>query len=156
MVRKIIQKNDMKIILLKDIAKIGRRFDVVEVPDGFAMNQLVPKRMAEAATPANLKRVEKRAAGIVANQEGSKQRFDTALATLKTTTVKIVADANEKDHLFKAVHERDIVEAAVATGVDIDASMLTIDTPIKALGLHEVWLTQGAEKASFSVEVIKK
>ena len=40
----------MKVILLRDVAKLGRRFAVVEVPDGFALNQLIPKGMAEAAS----------------------------------------------------------------------------------------------------------
>ena len=49
----------MKVILLR-WAKIGRRYTVVEVPDGYALNKLIPKKkMAEQASPANLKKIEK-------------------------------------------------------------------------------------------------
>ena len=48
----------MKVILLRDVAKIGRRFEIVEVPDGYALNKLIPKKDAEAATPANVKRIQ--------------------------------------------------------------------------------------------------
>ena len=47
----------MKVILLRDVAKIGKRYEIVEVPDGFALNKLIPKKDAEAATPVNVKRV---------------------------------------------------------------------------------------------------
>ena len=50
----------MKVILLQDVAKIGKRFETVDVPDGYALNMLIPKRMAEPATPENLKRVDAR------------------------------------------------------------------------------------------------
>ena len=52
----------MKVILLQDVAKIGKRSDLVEVPDGYAMNQLIPKRMAETATAQNKKRIAKQQA----------------------------------------------------------------------------------------------
>ena len=48
----------MKVILLKDVAKIGRRFEIKEVPDGYALNKLIPKNMAQFATPENIKRIE--------------------------------------------------------------------------------------------------
>ncbi len=47
----------MKVILLRDVAKIGKRYEVANVPDGFALNKLIPQGDAQAATPDNVKRV---------------------------------------------------------------------------------------------------
>ena len=146
----------MKVILLQDVAKIGKRFSVTEVPDGYALNQLIPKKMAEPATPANLKRIERHHATVSATVEAGAARFDAAVAALADVTISVSAEANEQEHLFKAVHEADIVVAAKAQGVDIEASMLKIATPIKSLGTHSVELVSGAKSHVFIVEVIKK
>ncbi|MCA9354845.1 MAG: 50S ribosomal protein L9 [Candidatus Kaiserbacteria bacterium] len=146
----------MKVILLQDVAKIGRRSQIVEVPDGYALNQLIPKRMAEPATTANLKRIERQQAQVAQGVAAGSERFAKALEALSATTLQVAADANEQDHLFQAVHEKEIVAAAEAAGVSIDAAMITISTPIKELGQHTVGLATGAEKGTFTIEVIKK
>lgn len=146
----------MKVILLQDVAKIGRRFSVVEVPDGYAINQLIPKKMAEPATPVNLKKIEKRQADTAASKEAGAARFDAAVAALTAETLQIAAGANEQDHLFQAVHEADVVTVAKEKGIDIDAAMLKIATPIKSLGVHEIEVVTGDKKKTITIEVVKK
>lgn len=146
----------MKVILLQDVAKIGRRFKVVEVPDGYALNQLIPKKMAEAATPVSLKRVEKMQAGLLTDKATKLERFDTAKQALKTTVLRIAADVNEQGHAFKAVSVEEIAAAAVAAGIDIEPSMVAIDSPIKEVGEHTVALVLADQKAHFNIEVTKK
>lgn len=146
----------MKVILLQDVAKIGRRFKVVEVPDGYALNQLIPKRMAEAATPAGLKRVEKMQAGLETDKTAKRERFETAKLALSATVVKIAADVNEQGHAFKAVDAGEIAAAAVAAGIHIEPSMLAIDSPIKEVGEHTVNLVLADQKTHFKIEVTKK
>lgn len=146
----------MKVILLQDVAKIGKRSELVEVPDGYALNQLIPKRMAEAATAANKNRIEKLQATAAASKAVDEARFEEANKKLTETVIKIATDVNEKGHLFKAVSEIDIADAAQAAGVDIDAAMIAVGTPIKEIGEHEVELIRGENKAKFTIEVTKK
>lgn len=146
----------MKVILLQDVAKIGRRFTVVNVPDGYALNQLIPKRMAEPATPANLKKIEKRQADTAASKEADGARFDAAAAALAEQELQIVVDANEQEHLFQAVHEADVVAAAAAAGVDVEAAMIKIPTQIKSLGAHQIDLVAGDKKKTITIQVVKK
>ena len=146
----------MKVILLQDVAKIGRRSDIVEVPSGYAMNQLIPKRMAEPATAANQKRIEKLQADAAASVEADTEKFNSAKTALNEAVVKIVTEANEQGHLFKAVHEKDIAEAAQAAGVSVDASIIAVGAAIKEVGEHTVSLVQGQNKAEFKIEVVKK
>lgn len=146
----------MKVILLKDVAKIGRRNEVVNVPDGYAMNQLIPKNMAAPATPTNLKKIEKLEAQAAASVEADNERFSSAKKALSEKVIKIEVDSNDQGHLFKAVNEADISAAAKGVGVDIESAMVVIKTPIKELGEHELSLKLGGNTASFTIEVIKK
>lgn len=146
----------MKIILLQDVAKIGRRFSIVEVPDGYAQNQLIPKKMAQPATPENLKRINKLHADTAATGAVAMQKFNDVVTALRATLVKVVADANEQDHLFKAINEKDVVEAAKVQGVAFDAKLIQFHAPIKSLGEHEILLKHAQSEAKVMIEVIKK
>ena len=146
----------MKVILLKDVAKIGRRHSVVEVPDGYALNQLIPKKLAEAATPVNLKKIQNNQT-IKANQDNNNQsRFDVALEALSSDPLKVSAGkVNAEGHLFKAIRVEDVIAAAGSKGVTLDSSMISFESPIKSVGLHTITLKQGSKKVACSIEVIK-
>lgn len=146
----------MKVILLQDVAKIGRRSQLVEVPDGYARNQLIPKRMAEPATDTNKKRIEKLQANAEANKLADEARFEAAHKALSEKVIQIAIDVNEKGHSFKAVSVNDIADAAQTAGVDIDAAMIVVGAPIKEVGEHTAQLVRGDSKVKFIIEVIKK
>lgn len=146
----------MKIILLQDVAKIGRRYDVVNVPDGYARNQLIPKRMAEPATPANLKRVQKMSADKTASNEASTEAFKVAVETIKVTPVTITVEANEKGHLFKAVSAKEVVVAAQAVGAVVTEDMVVFESPIKEIGDHSVTLKHLGQEAVITINVNQK
>lgn len=146
----------MKIILLQDVAKIGRRYEVVDVPDGYALNQLIPKKMAEPATPANVKRVEKMQTDKVASAEADSESFKTAVETIEATPITITVEANEKGHLFKAVTAKEVVVAAQAVGAMVAEEMVDFAIPIKEVGEHEVSLKQGDNSATIIITVASK
>ncbi len=79
----------MKVILLQDVAKIGRRYSIVEVNDGYALNQLMPKKLAEPATPANVARVEKMRSSTAASADAAKKQYETSVAVLAGSSVVI-------------------------------------------------------------------
>jgi len=146
----------MKVILLQDVAKIGKRFSIVEIPDGYALNQLIPKKMAEPATPINLKKIKQKHALTAASKEAGRNRFEAAKAQLTATPITVTMEANEQGHLFKAVREADIAEAAIANGISVDKTMFKISIPIKELGEHTVELLSDGSSATIPVVVIKK
>ncbi len=146
----------MKVILLKDVAKIGRKSAVVEVPDGYALNKLIPSKMAEPATPVNLKKIEKLQSDIASSKEADATHFASAKKALTENVVKIPMEVNEKGHSFKALSESEIVAVAKEIGIMIDPTMILIAKPIKEVGEHEVQLSLGANKATIIIEVIKK
>ena len=146
----------MKVILLQDVAKMGRRYDVINAPDGYAMNKLIPQKMAEPATPHNLKRVEAMKNKLEADRSQSDADFKGAVEALTDKTITITAEANEQEHLFKAIHEEDIVAACKEEGIALSKEQIHIKTPIKALGEFTVELHSGEEKGELTLTVEAK
>jgi large subunit ribosomal protein L9 len=146
----------MKVILLRDVARLGKRFSVAEVPDGYALNQLIPKGMAEAATPENLKRVNARTDKQVSNKVNSEAEFAVALSALKAMPLSITVQANAQGHLFKAVKAADIAAAAAATGHGIPLDSIALIDPIKSVGDHTVVAKMGAVAGEFILTIISK
>jgi len=147
----------MKVILLQDVAKIGRRFDVVEVPNGYGMNKLIPQGMAKPATPENLKAVQAQSAKTDADRAASDEAFETLLASLKNVVLEIAVEANEEGRMFQALKVDAVVEALKASiGTEIDQSKVVIKTPIKEIGEFSVELMSGGKSYSQKIIVISK
>jgi large subunit ribosomal protein L9 len=146
----------MKVILLRDVAKIGRRSEIVDLPDGYALNQLIPKKWAEPATQANMKKIATMKATASLHDKLEDDQFKVAVSALQASALQIEGgQANDQGHLFKAVHESDIITAAKGKGVVILSSQISIKTPIKSLGNHEIVLKRGTVTHTCVVEVIK-
>ena len=128
----------MKVILLQDVAKIGRRHDVVEVPDGYARNKLIPMRAALPATVEQLAKLKAQVAHVSAQQAADAAALLTSLGRLRATALTLTAAANDQGHLFKQVGVKDIASAAAAAGSPLPLSALIVDVPIKAVGTHAV------------------
>jgi len=146
----------MKVILLRDVAKLGKRFSVVVVPDGYALNKLIPQGMAQPATPENLKRVEAKTAATAAHSAADEASVAAVIAKLNETSLSILVDANAQDHLFKAVKASDISEAAAALGYRLPSELITLAEPIKSLGNHLVSITLGSVKGTIAVMVQRR
>lgn len=143
----------MKVILLQDVARIGRRFEVKDVPDGHALNFLIPRNMAELATPENLKRVQARAAKQETDHANREEAFDAALAKLSETQVTLSAEANDQGHLFKGIKPADIVSALEAHSVTLTEDQIELPRPIKEVGTHTIVVHLGEKKGSFELVV---
>lgn len=128
----------MKVILLQDVAKIGRRHQVVEVPDGYARNKLIPMRAALPATPEQLSKLKAQVAQAQAQHASDAAALLASLEQLATTPLTITAAANAQGHLFKQVGAKDIAAAAALAGSPLPVAALQVDVPIKSLGVHTV------------------
>lgn len=144
----------MKVILLQDVARIGKKHEVKEVPTGHALNYLVPHKLAAPATAQNIKSVEARAKRAEAEASAATEVFVKMLEKLGKEPVVITASANEKGHLFQGLHEKDIAGAcSKVAGIDIVADSVTLSSPIKELGEHTVVLKKGAVEGEVTISV---
>jgi len=145
----------MKVILTQDVARLGKKGSVVEVPNGYALNQLIPQGRAMPATPQNLKRAQTKAAADFAEIADTATQFQTAAAALSAQSLVLSANMNEQEHLFEAVSADAVVTAAAAAGITITSDMVEFSTPIKQAGEHEIKLVSGGESKSFMVNVTR-
>jgi large subunit ribosomal protein L9 len=147
----------MKVILIKDVAKIGRRGEVVVVSDGFALNKLIPKGFAQLATAENMKKVAHISATLAQNKEIEANTFSSLLKSLEGKEVVVEVVASAEGTMFQALKSEVIAEAINKNddGI-IDASHVVLDHPIKTLGQHLVSLVSGHTRGEITISVIAK
>jgi large subunit ribosomal protein L9 len=145
----------MKVILLKDIAKIGKRGDVKEVADGYALNVLIKKQMALMATPAELMKWKQKADSQNHKKNLATNTFVQLVDTIRHEKVVITGKkADAKGQLFAAIHAEDIVDAIFkVTKLSVDPKQIIITSHIKSLGIHTIEIKQGTQKEKITIEV---
>lgn len=144
----------MKVILLKDVPRIGRKYEVKDVPDGHALNFLIPRKLGERATPDSLRRLEiMKSKSAVAHAE-SEHAFRVAVAKAAEAGATISVEANAEGGLYKAVHADDIVKAFTEKGIVLEERSILIDMPIKTVGQHEIKLASGSYEGAVTITVL--
>jgi large subunit ribosomal protein L9 len=128
----------MEVILLERVAKLGHMGETVRVKDGFARNFLLPRGKALRATDANKKKFETQRAQIEARNIEARKEADAVAAKLSGTSVIMLRSAGETGVLYGSVAARDITDALAATGFTVARSQVTINAPIKTIGLHQI------------------
>lgn len=146
----------MKVILLKDVARLGRKSEVKEVPNGHATNFLIPRGLAISATPESLKRVGEEVKKHAEHKQHDLESFKEALTKLEGKTIRYVTDANDKGSLFKGVNSDDIARTLVSEGVQISREQIVLAQPIKAVGIHEITLKHESTMGMCRLEIVKK
>jgi large subunit ribosomal protein L9 len=144
----------MKIILLKDISKIGQKNEIKNVSDGYAMNFLFPNKLAEPATPNKIKNLERKKQ----NQEIENQIYQDLLVknmrSLNGARVEMQGKANEKGHLFKGIHIEEIAEELKKQDhIDLKPEYIQLEHPIKEVGEFDITAKIGNTKAVFKLVV---
>ncbi|MEI6057962.1 MAG: 50S ribosomal protein L9 [bacterium] len=129
----------MKVIFIKDVPKVGRKYETKNMADGYALNMLIPRGLAIAATPDAVKRIEL----IKSRDEGERRVSEELLMKnmkdLDGQTVTMTEKANEKGHLFAGVHKAEIIPAIEAqTRLQIAPEFIVLDKPIKEVGEHKI------------------
>lgn len=143
----------MKVILLTDVKKVGRRNEVVEVADGYAHNVLIRGKLAIPATPDQLKRIEKEKGKVADTKAFSDTLLAKNIEMVKDKTLTIRARANEKGKLFQTIHPKDIAEALEKEfRVSIPESSIQSDD-IKQVGEYTAVVTSGTVKARVIISV---
>lgn len=144
----------MKVVLLRDVVKIGRRGEVVEVPDGYALNMLIPSKSAITANPANIKRFSVARERKEHNVEALQDKLAEAVKGFSITPLVVKVKANEQGHLFQAVSTSLISSEAKASGADIAEEYLVLDVPIKTIGDHEVKIKVAGKDLVLAIKVV--
>ena len=146
----------MKIIFLQDVPKVGKRHDVKEINDGYAMNFLLPRKLAIPATPSAVAELEKRKKNIEIEREVQEDLLLKNLEEIKGKVVIIKGKANPKGSLFKAIHKKEIVEEMHQQHhAEISEEFIILEKPIKEVGEFEIPIEIKHKKSSFKLVVEK-
>ena len=145
----------MKIILIKDVKKQGKKGDIIEVKDGYG-TFLINKGEAVLATTNSIDRLdrenkekEKQELNLIKKCEELKKKIEKLTITFKVKT-------GEQDRVFGSISAKQIVEELKSKGYEIDKKQIKINVQISSLGFHNVEIELHKEvTAVIKVELTK-
>jgi large subunit ribosomal protein L9 len=127
----------MEVILLERIDKLGLMGDVVNVKPGYARNFLLPRKKALRATKENIASFDTDKKQLEANNLEHRKEAEKVAEKLDGMSAVIIRSAGETGQLYGSVNARNISDAITQGGVTIGRNQVTMDRPIKSVGLHE-------------------
>lgn len=146
----------MRVIFLQDVPRVGKRHDIKEVNDGYAMNFLLPRKLAEMATLKAVAELEKRMKNLAIEREVQEDLLMKNLEEIKDKVVIIKARADEKGHLFSGIKNKEIVEEMHKQHhADIAEEFIALEKPIKEVGEFNIPISIKHKKSSFKLLVEK-
>jgi large subunit ribosomal protein L9 len=128
----------VKVILREDVEKLGERGQVVNVASGYARNFLLPKGLAMAATPGNLKTLELQRKIWEAKEIHEVEEARAFADRIEGEAFAVVKKAGESETLYGSVTSSEIAELLAAKGFEVDRKKIQLDEPIKKLGEFSV------------------
>lgn len=132
-------RNSMKIILLKDEKKLGKKGDIIDASDGYARNYIIPQKIGVEANAKNMNdlKLQKANDDKVAKELLEEAKALAAVLESKPVTVKI--KAGEGGKTFGSVSTKEIAAAyAEQHGIDIDKKKIQLPESIKHFGTYDV------------------
>ncbi len=124
----------MKVILLKDVDKIGKKFDVKEVKEGYAMNFLIPQGLAKQATKTALLWLEMQKEIATKKEEEGLEEIQKTASAIDNRELIFDVKVGDQDQLFESIGIQKIVEKLKAEGFEVKKAQIELPEPIKELG----------------------
>jgi large subunit ribosomal protein L9 len=128
----------MQVILREDVPNLGNSGEVITVRDGYGRNYLIPRGLAVLATPRNVRRLTHEKRVIEKRDEKRQKDAETIKAQIEALSLTITKHTGEEDKLFGSVTTREIAEGLKEEGFEIDRKVISLEQPIKALGVYTV------------------
>jgi len=128
----------MEVILLERVEKLGQMGDVVTVRPGYARNFLLPKGKAKRATKENREVFETQRAQLEANNLERKREAEDIAGRMEGLQIVLIRQAGDSGQLYGSVNARDVAETVTEAGYSIGRNQVTLERPIKTLGMHPV------------------
>ena len=128
----------MKLILREDVENLGKGGELVDVKPGYGRNFLLPRGLAVAANPKNVRELEHQKNIAEAKAAKLKASAEAVAKRLADTPVVLKRKVGEQDKLYGSVTALDIVEALAARGLQLDRRTIDLAEPIKTVGDFEV------------------
>ena len=147
----------MKVILLEDVNKVGKKGDMVEASDSYARNVLIRRKLAVEATGQAINDLKLKKANDEKIAEENLEKAKELKEQLDRSSVVVRAKTGEGDKLFGSISGKEIAEAAKEQlGIELDRRKIVVDNPIKTIGTMSVIVKLHPKvKAELTVKVEK-
>ena len=148
----------MKVILQREVDKLGAPGDVIEVADGYARNFLIPKGLAASASKGAVKHAERLREAHEKRQRATVEAAQVIADRLNSTPVRIQAKAGEDGRLFGSITIHQLAdEIEKIAGAEIDRKQIHLEEPIRSVGAHEVAVHLHPQvDATVAVQIVAK
>ncbi len=128
----------MKVILTKDVAKLGKTGEMKSVADGFATNYLIPQKLAVPASGGAFRAYQHDIASREEKRKKEREENEIAATRIASTTLTLGVKVGDAGKLYGSVGAKEIAEALGRRGIVIDRHKVDLDEPLKTLGTYKV------------------
>jgi len=128
----------VKVILTKDVDKIGKTGEMKTVADGFATNYLIPQKLAVPASGGAYRAYQHDIASREDKRKREREEAEIAAQRISSTTLTMGVKVGEGGKLFGSITAKDIADALERRGISIDKNKVDLDEPLKMLGTYKV------------------
>ena len=143
----------MQLVLIEDVANLGKQGELVEVKPGYGRNYLLPRGLATVPSEHNLRLLERYKQRVQQAREARIADLKVLAEQIARTTVTIEANANEEGHLYGSVGPAEIAKALRGKNLLVEPDMVKMEGPIKEVALYAVKVQLGYEIES-EVQVV--
>ena len=128
----------MKIILLTDVENLGESGDVIAVKPGYARNKLIPQGLALRASNRNIAVANENKKVATAKLERENQAMNVLAKKLSKVEITIEVKVGDEEKMFGSITNKDIHKELIDKGFEIEKNQISIEEPIKALGIYHI------------------
>ena len=128
----------MKIILLSDVENLGESGDVIAVNPGYARNKLIPQGLALRASNRNIAVANENKRVATAKLERENQALNVLAKKISKVEITIEVKVGDEEKMFGSITNKDIHKELIDKGFEIEKNQISIEEPIKALGIYHI------------------
>ena len=128
----------MKVILTKDVTKLGKSGEVKNVADGYATNFLIPQKLAVPAAGGAYRAWQHDIASREEKRQREREEAEIASTRISSTTLTMGVKVGEGGKLYGSITSKDIADALARRGIEIDRHKIELEEPLKSLGTYKV------------------